>query len=199
MFFPGFPNEIFRPREDAADTSQRVVTGNTISDLAGSSSTSARAIITGYAPVSRTLRLWHSSAAALVEVRVSLALSRDAPEALTLLAVPSWGITVPVPAGLCTVSGWAVGGAVGESLSAALAPGYVAEYVIAQELGAAFGPTAITPPAWAQWVEVSSTAGTTVNGVAVPAGQPLKLAAQTLTVATAAAPNTASLLWHCYH
>ena len=192
----GWPKEQHDPHSDAPSTWDRATTGQTASNV-GTNPTSSTALLEGYAPCSRVLRL-NATTSGLAQARVSVSLTRGQPQAWTV-TVPPWGLALTVPAGRATVAGWITGGAPGQDqFSASMGLGYLCEQVTAQELGPGFvGPT-VQPPAWAQWVEFQATVAATINGAAVPALQLVRLAAQPLTITTAAGPGNASLLWRCY-
>ena len=192
----GWPKEPHNPHDDATLVWDRATTGQTASNV-GTVATAATALLEGYAPCSRVLRL-STNSTGTVTARISVSLTRGAPVAWDV-SVPPWGRALTVPAGRATVSGFIVGGAPAtDQISASMGLGYLAEQVVGQELGPGFGPAVVSPPQWAQWVEFQALVAATINGAAVAAGTLVRLPAQALTISTAAGVGTAGLLWHVY-
>ena len=191
---PGWPTEDHDPRAEAARPQNRITSGQTAKGLGLVSNPTA--LIECYAPGSRVARLVYAGNGRGFAV-ITVGTTRGNPNRWTV-PVPTWGVAVPIGAGLCQIAGYLGAAAPDETITAHVGPGYLAEYVQGEELGPAAPGAVFNPPAWAQWVELSGSIAATVNGAAVPAFSSVRLAAQPLTIATGAGPGNFSVLWHCY-
>lgn len=191
---PGWPEEPHNPKAEATRPQNRITSGQTARNLGTEGNPTS--LVECYAPGARVVRAVYTGNSTAF-LRITVGTTRGNPHAWTV-PVPTWGVAVPVGAGLLQVAAFLGVANASDAVSVHVGPGYLAEYVQGVELGPAAAAALQSPPQWAQWVELGGTIAGTVAGAAVPALSRVQLAAQPLVVGTGAGPGSFSVLWHCY-